>query len=107
MASLLSLHKIVVNGTESLSLVSVLPLSVGLEFPQSLDLLLLLGLLLLKLLDFVGQVVDFLLHLITLIRLVGHISLGLGDLHLLSIDVLPVSGNLLLQVSVGSVLLIE
>ena len=107
MASLLSLHKIVVNGTESLSLVSVLPLSVGLEFSQPLDLLLFLGLFFLELLDFIGQVVDFLFHLISLIGLVSHISLSLGDLHLLSIDVLPVSGNLLLQVGVGSVLLVE
>ena len=98
--SLLCLGAVIVHRPHSLDLSVVFPLSVSLQLSQSLDLILFLQLFLLEFACFVLQVVDFLSHLVTLVLFDRHIPLCGSDLHVFPVDLVPVSADLLLVISV-------
>jgi hypothetical protein len=105
--SFLGLAVVEVNGSDSLRLVWVLPLSVVGQFSQPLDFINVLVLLLLELGHFVAEVINLLSNLVAVVGLVGQVSLGGGDFDFFPVDLVSVAGDLLLNIPVGSGLLVE
>ena len=88
-------------------LVAILSGSVVVEVFELGDLVLVLLLLFLESMDFVFEVVDLLSEREALITLLGDITLRASNFHVLAVDLVPESGDLILHVSVASVLVVE
>jgi hypothetical protein len=69
--SLLGLHEVHIDPLDSHSRVLVFSLSEVVEIPESVNLILILILLLLELVNFIGEVIHFLPKLVSVVGLVG------------------------------------
>lgn len=105
--SLSSFCQIVINCSHSLLWVLTFSFSIVAQLLKSLDLVYIFSLFIFKLLNLVSHVVDFLSQGVTVVWLASQISLSVVDFNVLSVYLLSVSSNFLLDVIILSVFLIQ
>jgi hypothetical protein len=105
--SIVGLGQLVVCAADLLAGAVVLALSIGVELAESLDLILVLGLLLLELAHLEEESVYVLAHAIALVRLVGDVPLQATDVDLLSRDLVTGRAEVLGHVRDDATLFVE
>ena len=96
-----------VGAPDSLVTISIFPLLQIAEFPQPVNFLLVLVLLIVQLVEFEVKVVNIFSGAEALVALSSNVSLSLINLQVLSGDLVTTGSNILLQVVVASVLFVE